>query len=259
MSVDDNNWDELDEEYEYEDVDDVLAFDDDDEDYDDGGVVLEAVKRIEQAKLYESLLKHDFFAPGSAREEILDKVTNEIRTFILSRLEELMGMRQPASTVAVESPFSPEQTEALLSIAERLISKKQPQTATEVQLEPSVQQYESITTEPRVNPAKVATPTVNQAGQANKVPPRKRKRRRKKEQIKKTEDPQKYVQDKQLTGSYKKPALNPNAKPMPTEAEMATRYSVQASRNAGGNSTADKLMSLAIQGAQMKNKNIVED
>lgn len=87
-------------------------------------VLNEAIKRIEQAKLYETLLKHQLFASGSARPEIMATVETEIKQFILSRLEVLLGIK-PAQTQAAQSEiFSEEETTALKALASRLIQKE---------------------------------------------------------------------------------------------------------------------------------------
>lgn len=88
---------------------------------DSRGVLNEALKRIEQAKLYEALLNHDLFSEDSARPEIIEAVREEMNTFILSRLEVLMGMRTEESTVTV-SPFSDQEVAALKALAARALS-----------------------------------------------------------------------------------------------------------------------------------------
>jgi hypothetical protein len=91
-------------------------------------VLSEAIKRIEQAKLYETLLKHSLFGEGSARPEIIEAVQSEIRIFALNRLELLLGMKAPQEQrqVQVKSPFSEEEVTALRALASRVISRDAP-------------------------------------------------------------------------------------------------------------------------------------
>lgn len=92
-------------------------------------ILSEAEKRIEQANLYQALLKHDLFGPGSARPEIIDAVKKEFKGFILSRLEILLGIKQESQKqlqVQVQNPFSEEEMSALKAIANRLNKKDLP-------------------------------------------------------------------------------------------------------------------------------------
>jgi adenylate kinase family enzyme len=97
------------------------------EEQEENEILSEAEKRIEQANLYQALLKHDLFAPGSARQEIIDSVRKEFKTFILSRLETLLGIKQ--ENLKLEAPqvqniFSDEEVSALKAIASRLAKKE---------------------------------------------------------------------------------------------------------------------------------------
>lgn len=107
-------------------------------------ILSEAEKRIEQANLYQALLKHDLFGPGSARPEIIDSVRKEFKSFILSRLELLLGINQDSAKhlqQQVVSPFSEEELTALKAIANRLVKK-------EAAIQPSVPTVNSINPSP---------------------------------------------------------------------------------------------------------------
>jgi hypothetical protein len=88
-------------------------------------VVSEAMLRIQQAKLYEILLSHSFFAPGSAEPEIQARVEAEIKEFVLERLEVLLGMRAPRSqqVAPAQLPFDEEQLAALAALANRALKR----------------------------------------------------------------------------------------------------------------------------------------
>lgn len=91
-------------------------------------VMDEAVLRIEQANLYQTLLNHNLFAKGSARPEIIQKVQAEVRTFILSRLKVLLGIEQeqvPQDPVQVELPFDEDQIAFLQRLADRGLGRIQ--------------------------------------------------------------------------------------------------------------------------------------
>jgi hypothetical protein len=94
-------------------------------------IINEAIARIEQAKLYEALLNHQLFAPGSARPEIIKAVRKEFKEFIQFRLEVLLGIKADGKPghigsmqpIQVKSPFSDEETVALKDIARKLVEK----------------------------------------------------------------------------------------------------------------------------------------
>ena len=202
--------------YEYEEVEEVL----------DGSNprIAEAIKRIEQAKLYESLLKHDFFAPGSARPEIQEKVTDEIRGFILQRLEELLGMQMSVSLPASPaSDFNEDEKDALRAVAQRLTKKKN-----EGPVVPRVQQYRPNDSEVKINTANL--------GYSDK--PKKVVKRvvRKAKEPTKENNPQPNNSDKMTKGNYQKPAISKKHPPvkMPPQAQIDALNAAQAARNAGG-------------------------
>jgi hypothetical protein len=113
-------------------------------------VLSEAVKRIEQAKLYETFLKHKLFAEGSARPEIIQIVENELKQFILSRLEILLGIKPEKSTSnqQVQSIFTDEEINVLKQLAGRVLQKTTQPTINPVQH--SSQQ--NISVEPQIKP-----------------------------------------------------------------------------------------------------------
>jgi hypothetical protein len=87
------------------------------------GVMFEAQARIEQANLYQTLLNHDLFGPGSARPNILEKVQSEVKEFVLVRLEELLGMKNSSKEVAVKLPFDEEELSALKALATKVLKR----------------------------------------------------------------------------------------------------------------------------------------
>jgi hypothetical protein len=86
-------------------------------------VMYEAQARIEQANLYQTLLNHDLFGPGSARPNILEKVQSEVKDFVLTRLEELLGMKSAEVKNIVSSPFDDEEVSALKALAGKVLKR----------------------------------------------------------------------------------------------------------------------------------------
>lgn len=258
-----------DEEWEY--VDEIFEEDDS-----DNPTVNEAIKRIEQAKLYESLLRHDFFAPGSARPEIQSKVTKEIRDFILERLTVLVGIKQAmeevSTPVAAAMPWDENQIEALTSIADRLVEKK---NSSKQSVNPVVKPYAGASSSsPVVNVAGTTqqenTPKMNPPEPQVKV--RKVKRRKVQQQeAPKPATPEIETKKDPVTGNpvsengitlYKGQVANKSkpAKKMPSQREMDMLNNRQVQRQSiGSGSVGDKLLGLAITHAQNLNSNIIEE
>lgn len=254
--------------YEDEYVDEIV----DESDPDDNPAVVEAIKRIEQAKLYESLLKHDFFAPGSARHEIQDKVTREIRGFILERLSELVGMTTPKTQTApaAELPWDTEQVEALTSLANRLLEKK---ASPQKPAQPTVRQFGAHVSEPSVNV--VPAPQESQSQQ-------KTQKKKIVKRVVRREPPQAKTNHNLPAGTKVDPKTgNPIAesgavlypgqvtnkknppKPMPTQREqdMMNARSVNQASAARGQSgdLGSQILQAAILSAQATNANIIEE
>lgn len=103
-------------------------------------VMNEAVLRIEQANLYQILLNHNLFAKGSARPEIINKVESEMRAFILSRLEILLGIKQEKTQVNAPTevilPFDNDQLEFLKALADKGLRRNFPMSISKPSLNP---------------------------------------------------------------------------------------------------------------------------
>lgn len=213
-----------------------------------------AVRRIEQANLYLILLNHPLFAPGSARPEIITTVENELKDFILERLEVLLGMRRaPAAVPLPESTsFSKDQVEALSAIANRLI-KKQPVSKTPtpqimpVQASPTVMSRQS-------------EPLTTQA-----TPGRKKKNKNKPKTIvirPPTEEEGNRGSDG--TDYSQKVSTKVKPRPMPNQAELnminsASVDAAQGARSSGQAGELGALLNAAIILSQQKNANVKED
>ena len=66
--------------------------------------------RLEQARLYEMLINHNIFDEVDASEQAIKNVQNELKAYIVSRLELLMGIRAPKAEtreeIFIEQPFN---------------------------------------------------------------------------------------------------------------------------------------------------------
>lgn len=239
-------------------------------------VLSEAIKRIEQAKLYETLLKHRLFGEGSARPEIMAIVETEIKQFILSRLEVLLGIKPSAQAeqVPAKSQFDEAQVEALKALANRLIQKEHntPTTPSINQMpvvEPKIQQVRPI--QPTINPVGGGQAQVSQPQQvaAKKRPPR-RARSQNVSQVA-IQNPDGSVTPVEQDYSQ---AVNPRKPPlaMPSQAVIDQMNAQTAASNAGAASSAvpvagaspgagnvlSQMINLAAQQMVAKNANVKE-
>lgn len=145
-----------------------------------GGALSEAVNRIQQAKLYETLISAKLFAPGSADPNIIAVVENEMKTFAINKLEELLGMRSPqAAQQHVELPFDEEQIQVLSMLANRALKRSitpsMAPTPTPT-LNPIQAPAESRTETSQIAAAYAHTPAVNTIGQAPAPQPQPQRR-----------------------------------------------------------------------------------
>lgn len=224
-------------------------------------VLNEAMKRIEQAKLYEALLRHDLFGEGSARPEIIDNVKTEIKSFILSRLERLLGMKPDESVTSVqkvELPFTDEEVNALKALATRVLTTSKPSepkvAAPTINSMPSVNTMQSNAA-PKINSvslptqkAKAPTQTISQQKPVQSQP-KQRKRRQSQSVSKEGVD---YSQ-----------VVDPTRKPMrmPSQSEMDAMNARQAEMNSGSSgisSLGANTTATLLNHFQTLNKNIKE-
>ena len=124
--------DEYEDDEEYEDEEEVM------EDYkpskgktayslnrQENSIVTESTIRLEQARLYDMLIKHDMFKGVKANPRALANVKQELKTYIVSRLEILLGIkkekiqRDKPIEVEVESPFNDVEIEFLKALSHK--------------------------------------------------------------------------------------------------------------------------------------------
>jgi hypothetical protein len=125
----------------------------------------EALKRIEEANLFYTLIKTNVFSQDSARPDILESVNNKVRQFAKRELSKLLGMSKDESLDLSDSNFSKDQIKALRTIADTML-KKNPNHASQEVRKPTVNQVSTSpvvsTGAPSINQVQVA-PAVNTA------------------------------------------------------------------------------------------------
>jgi len=76
----------------------------------ESSVVTQSMIRLEQARLYDMLIKHDLFKGVKAHPHALKNVQNELKSYIVDRLEILLGIKQEKTErpkeLVVDSPFN---------------------------------------------------------------------------------------------------------------------------------------------------------
>lgn len=236
-------------------------------------VVNKALERIEQAQLYKTLLEHDLFAPGSARDDIQQAVQDEIRAFVLERLEILVGLRsegqKAVQVVKAEIPFSQDQVNALQALADRMI-KKDPQTArpaTPQLMQVAAQEPQeaprlnTATTLPQVRPV-VARPAARAAqprAAAKKSATASKTKMVEYAGVQMTEaqaERQKEVQSGQVVSRTHKPL------PMPSQGQIDQQNAMLSAKTESAFSQGQgiaALLNLAVKASQANNRNVKEE
>lgn len=198
-------------------------FEEEDEASQEHKIQHEALKRIEQAKLYEILLNHQLFAQGSARAEILDLVTKEIRSFVLERLELLVGLKTTKKAEAPEQKiFSAEEIQALKILSQRILQKTQitssePRVNTVMPTEPKINPV--MPTEPRINTVQPKTRPRKPQQSQQQQPPALNEPKPEKKQKTQESQPQQTPEEEMSRGRRGK-AVNPNAAKMPSQQQV---------------------------------------
>ena len=87
-------------------------------------VVGEAMVRLEQARLYDMLIKHNLFDGVQANPIALKNVQDELKAYIVERLQILLGIKseqvQAPTSMRVELPFNKLEIQALKDLAYKL-------------------------------------------------------------------------------------------------------------------------------------------
>jgi len=101
-----------------EEIQEEAAFDLEEEDV---SSVYNVRVRLEQARLYEMLINHNLFDGVEASDQAINNVQKELKDYIITRLELLMGIRQPKAEVReeiiVEQPFNDVEVDFLKALS----------------------------------------------------------------------------------------------------------------------------------------------
>lgn len=201
--------------------------------------LIEAVKRIEQANLWKTLMTTSVFDVGSARPEILASVNAEIREFARLKLEECVGMRspQPASNQSA-SVFDQDEIQALKILAAKLLKKE---TVSMPEYQPTLKSIAATaaatTSVPTPSIKKAAAPSAS----VNSV---------------NVSKPEKSLTNSKKTSRSKKEDLGPHYIPQPTDGYVAPQLTEgghslinQSSEIAGGGTLPlDMLVAKSLKG-----------
>ena len=85
--------------------------------------LVEALKRIEEANLFYTLIKTDIFKESSARPDILNSVNNKIKQFAKSELNKLLNISQESASTSKAGSFSQDEILALRVLAAKILKK----------------------------------------------------------------------------------------------------------------------------------------
>lgn len=111
---------------------------------------VELQRRLDLAQVYQSLVAEPLFEKATAASKIVE---DEVRNFIYSRLQALIGQE---SKTAASGEFSPEEVAALKAIARSLLSRQQPAPAADAPAAPPQPRKGKRT--PKAEPAEVKPP-----------------------------------------------------------------------------------------------------
>lgn len=139
----------------------------------ESNVIYNARLRLEQAKLYELLINHNLFEGVDASPEAIKNVQNELKFYIVKRLEILLGIREPVIRVAsatAEPQFNEIEVDFLKTLAykgtfgqsqEASTPKPKPETPKPMALKPvtPAQKLKAMTAPKKVEVKEEVKPT----------------------------------------------------------------------------------------------------
>jgi hypothetical protein len=209
----------------------------------------EAFKRISKAKLFESLLTASFFDEDNVEESIKKEVEKEIKNFIVSKLEELLGIRSSSEPAVIQKPqaqhqknnksslgLTPDEMIALKMVAKKITSNTNQQSS---------------------------QPIKKMVRKRNQIKNDQRPQEARKPKSKTELELQKSSNVSKATGQNYAQINNPDRIPQPTQDVMNQLMQTQAAKSfanfSGGQSQESQILAAAISLAQQKNRNVRED
>ena len=100
-----------------EELEEILEEASFDLDHEEANIVYNTRIRLEQAKLYEMLINHDLFEGVNVDARAVSIVRNELKHYIVKRLEILMGLREPVVRETQRSEFNSVEKDFLRQLA----------------------------------------------------------------------------------------------------------------------------------------------
>lgn len=146
----------------------------------ESNTIYNARLRLEQARLYEMLINHNIFEGVQADERAVQVVQNELKLYIVKRLEVLMGLRKPkakvvAAPVAQSESFNEVEVDFLKQLAYKgtngasvTASKATPKPNPIVKSEPA--KLKTLTPQAPAKPKPVVTQTPAPQVKSNTTP-----------------------------------------------------------------------------------------
>jgi hypothetical protein len=230
--------------------------------------ISEAMRKLEKAQLYQTLINNSVFGPNSARPDIQEEVEAELREFAERRLNVLLGISTEAEikVQALPPQFNEEEAEVLKALAHRALQKKAEVSVPPTPTIKTVSQKPNLPkpTLKRQDPTPEQRPVSQQPKMKTAAKPLAKKpaqpaphRNRRTA----TPPPSENVGEK--SGVNYAQAGNPRAIPMPSPAAMNAHIAGKANEgmskmNGTGNDVGNLLM-IAARMSQKNNANVVEE
>ena len=104
--------------------------------------------RLEQAKLYELLINHNLFEGVEASEQAIKNVQNELKFYVVKRLEILLGIREPVvriETAQSQPQFNEVEEDFLKQLAYKGTFGQSAEAETPVQIVPKTMALKPVT------------------------------------------------------------------------------------------------------------------
>lgn len=188
-------------------------------DHKESNVIYNARLRLEQAKLYEMLINHSLFSGVEASPDAVKIVENELKHYIVKRLEVLLGIRKPKlrevqMETSIELPFNETEINFLKQLAYKGTFGK---SATDTPM--------TVSPKPTINPLSGSTKTTTIPVQRNNPTPATKP------------TPQDVVKN-----VVKKAAAKKTTKPVakPTEKAVPKKNSVEKPKVSSGGSLGER-------------------
>lgn len=206
----------------------------------------EAVKRISKAKLLESLLTATFFEDEMVEDSIKKEVEREIKNFIVSRLEETLGIKS-----------APEQTQRMQTL---VIKEKSAVTLTNEEMAALKIMAKRITA--GSTNSQTRSP-IQKVGKKQPTQPDERTKEKSRVSTRVESELNKSSNVSKTTGQNYAQVNNPDRIPQPSQDVVNQLMQLQATKAfssfSAGIGQDSQLMSAAITLAQQKNKNVREE